>query len=104
MDSAATVRARMRAWVAKVPYGRVATYGDIARLAGAPRHARQVGLALRESAQDLPWHRIVNQQGKVSARGLDGSDDLQRVLLEAEGVEFDGAGRLSLRRHRWQPD
>ncbi|WP_374749720.1 MGMT family protein [Jeongeupia sp. USM3] len=100
--NAATIRARMLDVVAAVPEGRVATYGDIARLAGFPRHSRQVGVALREPGNEVPWHRIVNHEGRISRRGLDGSDELQRYLLEAEGVAFDAEGRIALRQYRWE--
>ncbi|WP_200916640.1 MGMT family protein [Jeongeupia sp. HS-3] len=99
--SAAMIRAAMLTVVCKVPEGAVATYGDIARLAGFPRHARQVGVALRQPGTEVPWHRIVNHEGRISRRGLDGHDDLQRYLLEAEGVVFDAQGRISLSQYRW---
>jgi methylated-DNA-protein-cysteine methyltransferase related protein len=94
--------------VKKIPRGRVATYGQIAALAGMPRAARQVGYALRATPDNIkiPWHRVVNAQGRVSVRLKDwqsGGDDLQKILLEAEGVEFDGSGKLDLKRYRWEP-
>lgn len=87
--------------------GRVATYGQVAALAGFPRHARYVGRALRELAgndTDLPWQRVVNSAGEISRRGIDGSDELQRRLLEGEGVEFDAADRIDMRRFQWRPE
>lgn len=90
--------------IRSVERGQVASYGQIAAAAGHPRHARHVGRALRALAgddTDVPWHRIVNAGGRISPRGLDGSDDLQRILLEAEGVRFDAAGRIDLRRFGW---
>jgi methylated-DNA-protein-cysteine methyltransferase related protein len=94
--------------VKKIPRGRVATYGQIAALAGMPRAARQVGYALRATPDNvkIPWHRVVNAQGRVSMRLKDwqsGGDDLQKILLEAEGVEFDEAGKMNLKRYRWEP-
>ena len=92
--------------VRRVPRGRVATYGQIATLAGLPGHARQVGYALhalRDGSERVPWQRIVNAKGEVSRRSAPGADDLQRVLLEAEGVEFDTRGRIDLGRFRWKP-
>lgn len=96
---------RIYAAVKKVPRGKVATYGQIAALAGMPRHARQVGYALHSlpAGSKLPWHRIINSQGKISLRGLDGSDDWQRILLEEEGVEFGVSSRINLKKHQWQP-
>ncbi|WP_211251804.1 MGMT family protein [Andreprevotia chitinilytica] len=71
--------------VKQIPYGQVLSYGEVARLAGYPRHIRLVSRALNLAGKDVPWHRVVNAKGQVSARGLDGGDELQRVLLEAEG-------------------
>jgi methylated-DNA-protein-cysteine methyltransferase-like protein len=95
---------RIYAAIKKVPRGKVATYGQIAALAGIPRHARQVGYALHSlpEGSKLPWHRIVNAAGKISPRGLNGSDEWQRILLEDEGVEFGLAGRINLRKYRWE--
>jgi methylated-DNA-protein-cysteine methyltransferase-like protein len=94
---------RIYAAIKKVPRGKVASYGQIAAIAGIPRHARQVGYALHSlpEGSKLPWHRIVNSQGKISPRGLNGSDEWQRILLEEEGVEFGLAGRINLRKYRW---
>jgi methylated-DNA-protein-cysteine methyltransferase related protein len=94
--------------VKKIPRGHVASYGQIAALAGMPRAARQVGYALRATPDNvkIPWHRVVNAQGRVSMRLKDwqsGGDDLQKILLEAEGVEFDDTGKLDLKRYRWEP-
>jgi methylated-DNA-protein-cysteine methyltransferase-like protein len=92
--------------VGRIPKGRVATYGQVAEIAGLGGHARQVGYALHALPDDssLPWQRVVNARGEVSPRS-DGSPmaGLQRVLLQAEGVVFDTAGRISLRRYRWRP-
>ncbi|MEM7048856.1 MAG: MGMT family protein [Acidobacteriota bacterium] len=91
--------------VRRIPPGRVATYGQVAALAGLPGHARQVGYALHASREeDLPWQRVLNAKGEVSPRSVPGYEGLQRVLLEAEGVEFDGRGKVSLKRFRWHPD
>jgi methylated-DNA-protein-cysteine methyltransferase-like protein len=96
---------RSKIWsvVRKIPRGRVATYGQIAELAGIAGHARQVGYALAALPQgsSVPWHRVVNSFGEISARRGGDSHELQRKLLEAEGVEFDHGGRLDLRRYRW---
>jgi len=90
--------------VRRVPRGRVATYGTIARVAGLPGRARQVGYALAAlpDSHDVPWHRIVNARGEVSARtAAVGYERLQRTLLEAEGVVFDDSGRISLDTFGW---
>ena len=99
---------RIYAVVKKIPRGRVATYGQIAALAGMPRHARQAGYALAATPEGMkiPWHRVINAQGRISLRLRQwdsGSDDYQRILLEAEGVAFDRSGRVDLTRFRWQP-
>jgi methylated-DNA-protein-cysteine methyltransferase related protein len=89
--------------VRKVPRGRVATYGQIAELAGLEGHARQVGYALHHlpPRSSVPWHRVVNAKGEISARSGGDSHELQRMLLEAEGIEFDSRGRMDLKRYRW---
>lgn len=89
--------------VAQIPTGKVATYGQIARLLNRPKHARQIGYALFQVAPDseIPWHRVVNAQGKISATPARlGSDELQKVLLEAEFIEFEG-DRINLKRYQW---
>lgn len=92
--------------VESIPQGRVATYGQIAALAGYPRHARQVGYALAALPQgsQTPWHRVINAQGKISARGLSGCDDFQRLLLEEEGICFGLGDRVPLNKYQWQPE
>ena len=91
--------------VRRIPKGRVATYGQIATLAGMPKHARLVGYALRNTPPNrrLPWHRVVNAQGKVSQRSRSGSEGVQYTLLEDEGIEFDERGKIDLERFQWKP-
>ena len=97
-----------RIWqvVATVPAGRVSTYGDIARLAGLPGAARRVGKALRDLPEEtrIPWHRIINAQGRISPRGGSDGQYTQRERLEAEGVSFGGNNRVDLARYRWRPE
>ena len=91
--------------VSSIPIGRVATYGQVAQLAGLPRRARLVGYALSAlTDKTVPWHRVVNAQGKISPRA-DGNPaaEMQRLLLEEEGVTFDAHGRIPLERFRWRP-
>lgn len=98
---------RIYAVVAQVPRGRVATYGQIARLADMPRRARLVGYALNTLAKGnrLPWHRIINAQGRISERGDDGSvAAAQRRRLEREGVCFNAHGAIPLQQYLWQPE
>ena len=94
---------RIYAAVRKVPRGRVATYGQIARLAGLPGHARQVGYALHalKSSTSVPWQRIINARGMISLGPMRGGMS-QRMLLEGEGVRFDAAGRVSLAKFGWK--
>ena len=96
---------RIYAVVARIPEGRVATYGQVAALAGLGRAARQVGYALHSlpDGSDLPWHRVINSRGEVSPRAMPGWDGYQRHLLQEEGVELDERGRVDLDRYRWEP-
>lgn len=96
---------RIYAVVEKIPEGRVATYGQVAALAGLGRAARQVGYALHSlpDGSELPWHRVINSRGEVSPRAMPGWDGYQRHLLEEEGVAFDERGRVDLERFRWEP-
>jgi len=96
---------RIYAMVDSIPRGRVATYGQIAREAGLPRNARQVGYALRNlpDGSQLPWHRVVGASGKISPRAGSGYPS-QRRLLQAEGVRVDRAGKVDLERFGWVPD
>lgn len=92
------------ALVRRVPRGRVVTYGQVAALLGHPRAARAVGTALSNLppalARVVPWQRVINAAGGISFRGDLHRPDLQRQLLELEGVVFRGA-RTDLRRFRW---
>ncbi len=93
--------------VRRIPPGRVATYGQVARLAGYPGYARQVGYALfrlQGHKTDIPWHRVINAQGRISYSPFRlGYDELQKVLLEAEGIPFDSEGRVDLQQFGWDP-
>ena len=89
--------------IRRIPRGRVATYGQIAMLAGLPGHARQVGYALHalRGSTTVPWQRVINAAGRISLRPMTGGIS-QRMLLEKEGVVFDGE-RVSLARYAWKP-
>lgn len=92
--------------VRRIPAGRVATYGQVAWLAGLPGQARLVGYAMHAAAADdlVPWHRVVNAQGGISARSDGpGASVLQRLRLEQEAVVFDARGRIALEQFRWTP-
>jgi len=89
--------------VRRIPPGRVATYGQIAKLAGLQGHARQVGYALHALPEDstLPWHRVINSKGEISPRSSPGCAQMQRSLLESEGVVFDRTDSIPLSRYQW---
>jgi methylated-DNA-protein-cysteine methyltransferase-like protein len=92
--------------VRRIPRGRVATYGQVATLAGLPGHARQVGTALGvlPDGSTVPWQRVLNARGEVSPRGdLGLAEGFQRHLLEEEGVLFDDRDRVDLDRFGWDP-
>jgi methylated-DNA-protein-cysteine methyltransferase related protein len=97
---------RIYAVVSRIPRGRVATYGQVARLASLPGQPRLVGYALSalEDGSRIPWHRVVNARGAISPR-RDGSpmSTVQRLRLERERVRFDGQGRVRLDVYRWMP-
>ena len=90
--------ARVYAAVLKIPRGKVATYGQIACMAGLGRMARQVGYALHTlpANSTVPWHRVVNAQGAISRRSIPGMESDQRIRLEMEGVRFGRLGRVQL--------
>lgn len=95
---------RIYAAVRAIPRGKVATYGQVADLAGLPGQARLVGYALHAlpDGSDVPWQRVLNARGEVSPRVIPGADGHQRAVLEREGVAFDAKGRVDLERCRWE--
>ena len=104
-------RARVWAVVRAIPSGQVASYGDVAAVMCAPGAARQVGwslAALAEGGLDpqgrvVPWQRVILTTGKLAFRGDPIRGPLQRSLLEAEGVVFDG-DTVPMARYRWRPE
>ena len=92
------LRQRIYSVIGKIPAGKVATYGQIAVAAGAPGQARLVGYALHDLGHDtdLPWHRVIDAQGRSSLDELSGAASLQRALLAQEGVAIDTQGRVDL--------
>ena len=94
---------RVYAVVRRVPRGRVATYGQVARLARITNGARQAGYALHALPPHtaVPWHRVLNASGRISLGDVAGSVT-QRLLLEREGIRFDAAGRVDLERYQWK--
>ena len=95
---------RIYAWVRKIPRGKVATYGQVARLARLPGLARQVGYAMHAlpAGSTVPWHRVINARGEVSLRRTPGAELTQRLLLEGEGIRFSARGRIDLTRGQWK--
>lgn len=99
-------QARIYEVVKQIPAGSVATYGDIAQLAGLPRHARLVGYSLNAlpEASDVPWYRVVNSQGQLSLAKLSPAGATEQYeRLAQEGVEFTTQGRVQLKNYRWRP-
>lgn len=97
---------RVYAVVRQIPRGKVASYGQIAALLGHPQAARTVGWALSalsgSEIEDVPWQRVINSHGRISISRVDVSAELQRALLEEEGVEFDARGYVDLERFGWE--
>jgi methylated-DNA-protein-cysteine methyltransferase-like protein len=91
--------------ISEIPKGKVATYSQIAALAGLPGRARHVGHALRILEDpSIPWHRVVNASGTISLPAREGRAGYQQFLLEKEGVVFNARGRVDLDLYRWDPD
>lgn len=96
-----TFRQRVFHVIAAIPYGKVTTYGEVARLAGSSRAARQVGGVLKKlpEGSTLPWHRVINRHGQISLRGEDHARQKQALL--AEGIVFSAQGGIDLQVYRW---
>jgi methylated-DNA-protein-cysteine methyltransferase-like protein len=96
--------ARARHIICQIPAGKVSTYGRIALLAGNRKGARQVARILHSSSEkyDLPWHRVVNRHGRISLPAGAGHE-LQRMLLEEEGIVFDTSNQIDFSRYLWIP-
>lgn len=91
--------------VRTIPKGRVASYGQLATMLGAPRKARHVGYALHQTPDDLvlPWHRVINSRGEISFENRTEAYMLQRAMLEAEAVRFSEKGRIDMKKFGWRP-
>ena len=90
--------------IKSIPYGRVTTYGTVAALAGSPRSAREVGYLLHSLTKkhNLPWQRVINRKGYISIRGEDvNMKNLQKKLLEEEGVEVSQGFMIDLKKYGW---
>lgn len=92
--------------VSQIPKGKVATYGQVALLAGNPRWSRVVGYALHVNPEPfvIPCHRVVNREGRIAESFAFGGGDAQRVLLEQEGIIFESDGHIDLKKYRWIPN
>jgi methylated-DNA-protein-cysteine methyltransferase-like protein len=93
--------------VKEIPRGKIATYGQIAAIVGTGLPARIVGYALHglPNGIDVPWHRVINSQGKISyAVSRNEHDSLQQNLLEQEGIKFSEEGFIDLKKYLWSPD
>ena len=92
--------------VRRIPHGRVASYGQVAVLAGNPRWARVVGYALHVNPEPgvIPCHRVVMADGRPAPGFAFGGPDAQRAMLEAEGVRFTADGAVDMAAYRWQID
>jgi methylated-DNA-protein-cysteine methyltransferase-like protein len=104
MDRAARL-ARIYETIRDIPRGSVASYGQVAEVAGIPRGARQVGWALRQlpSDHDVPWHRVITASGRIAFPKGSAAFRRQRALLTAENIAVI-AGRVDMQKYRWQPD
>ena len=93
-------------FVATVPKGKVVTYGQIAFILDNPCAARTVGWALHSTPKemDIPWHRVINSKGGISTGSEEHEPNLQRILLQEEGVVFSASGSVDLSRYQWIPD
>jgi methylated-DNA-protein-cysteine methyltransferase-like protein len=96
--------ARVYHVVGLIPHGQVATYGQVASIIGDPHAARTVGWALNKlpEGKGVPWHRVINAQGRISPRRYAGAVSEQRQLLEHEGIVFDAEGTVDLERYQWE--
>lgn len=89
--------------VEQIPKGKVATYGQIAAILGNPRGARTVGWAMKAAPEylNLPCHRVVNKKGQMSPSYIFGTVDIQRAMLENEGITFNGDGCIDIKKYLW---
>jgi methylated-DNA-protein-cysteine methyltransferase-like protein len=84
--------------VARIPSGKVTTYGSIARMLGKPRGAREVGWAMKNCPEGYPWQRVVMADGSITGGGY---TEMRRDLLESEGVVFTGDGKVDMKECGW---
>ena len=99
-----TYRERVYQIVRQIPVGKVMTYGQLAIILGDGYTARTVGYVMHGSDEGVPWHRVINSQGKCSTGRLTIPINLQQELLEAEGVIFNARGKCDVNQFQWFPD
>ncbi len=105
-QDAPSFRERAYELVLRIPAGKVMSYGQVARVLGAGYDARAIGNIMYSTPDDgrgIPWHRVINSQGKCSTAGLTTPPDLQQRLLEAEGINFNDKGRCKIEQYLWTP-
>lgn len=91
--------------IKQIPKGKIATYGQVAAMAGSPKAARAVGMILRNCAEDLPWQRVINSRGEISIVNFSYPASMQRDLLVDEGVavsEGNGIYKIDLNKYLWR--
>lgn len=95
---------RIKSTIKHIPFGKVATYGQIASLVGNHRASRQVAWVLHSSSHKdgLPWHRVINRRGEIALEPGEGFEE-QKRMLENEGIQFDSTGRINLGLYMWDP-
>ncbi len=106
MDNSSTFYQQVYLTVSKIPFGKVATYGQIADLNFAYGKARQVGWALRrlKLPSTIPWHRVINSKGEISMSfSRNGNDWIQKELLINEGIKFNSKMKIDLKKYLWRP-
>ena len=99
--SSGAIFARVHALVAKIPRGKVATYGQLSNLIDNRLSPVGIGWALRAGGPNLPWHRVVNGSGGLSTESE--TPGRQRTLLKSEGIHFLADGKIDMERHQWKP-
>ena len=105
MDGTLTFKQKVIRIVSKIPYGNVASYGQVALYCGAPRAAREVGWVLNklEGKTPVPWWRVINNTGRISIKGSVFSAEFQKKLLRAEGITVAEDFTLEIEVYRWKP-
>tara|TARA_B100001287_G_C22555438_1_gene468875 strand:- start:81 stop:452 length:372 start_codon:yes stop_codon:yes gene_type:complete len=106
VDKTNSFNQKVYSTVSKIPYGEIATYGQIADLIYEYGHARQVGWALRRLRlpSTIPWHRVINSKGEITMRlSRNGTDWMQKELLINEGIKFNLRMKIDIKKYIWKP-